>query len=86
MNEFQPEYAGKLNFYLNAKEVQLRHRNDNSSISILLCKTPNKVVVEYSLKNLTAPLGVAESNYSRGIERGVARHRRARKRVGKKTT
>lgn len=59
VTEFQPEYAGKLSFYLNAVDAQLRHPNDNPSIGILLCKTPNKVVVEYSLKNATAPLGVA---------------------------
>lgn len=60
VTEFQPEYAGKLSFYLNAVDAQLRHPSDNPSIGILLCKTPNKVVVEYSLKNAAAPLGVAE--------------------------
>ncbi|KAA5539045.1 PDDEXK nuclease domain-containing protein [Adhaeribacter rhizoryzae] len=67
MTEFQPEYAGKLNFYLNAVDAQLRHPNDNPSIGILLCKTPNKVVVEYSLKNLTAPLGVAEYQLTQAV-------------------
>ena len=57
---FQPEYAGKLNFYLNAVDAQLRHPSDNLSIGFQLCKTPNQVVVEYSLKNETAPLGVAK--------------------------
>jgi hypothetical protein len=45
---------------LNAVDAALRHPQDNPSIGILLCKTPNKLVVEYSLKNVTAPLGVAE--------------------------
>ncbi|WP_066837158.1 PDDEXK nuclease domain-containing protein [Rufibacter ruber] len=60
VTEFQPEFAGKLNFYLNAVDAQLRQPGDNSSIGILLCKTPNRVVVEYSLRNMSAPLGVAE--------------------------
>ena len=64
---FQPEYAGKLNFYLNAVDAQLKHPSDNPSIGILLCKTPNKVVVEYSLKNVTAPLGVAEYQLTHAI-------------------
>ena len=59
-DEFKPEYAGKLNFYLNAVNAQLRHPQDQRSIGILLCRTPNKVVVEYSLENITSPLGVAE--------------------------
>jgi predicted nuclease of restriction endonuclease-like (RecB) superfamily len=59
-DEFRPEYAGKLNFYLNAVNAQLRHPQDQRSIGILLCRTPNKVVVEYSLENISSPLGVAE--------------------------
>jgi len=59
-DEFKPEYAGKLNFYLNAVNAQLRHPQDQRSIGILLCRTPNKVVVEYSLENISSPLGVAE--------------------------
>lgn len=60
VTEFEPEFAGKLNFYLNAVDAQLRQPDDNPSIGILLCKTPNKVVVEYSLRTISAPLGVAE--------------------------
>lgn len=67
VTEFQPEYAGKLSFYLNAVDAQLRHPNDNPSIGILLCKTPNKVVVEYSLKNAAAPLGVAEYRLTHAV-------------------
>lgn len=57
---FQPEYAGKLNFYLNIIDDTLKHATDQPSIGILLCKTPNKVMVEYSLKNINNPLGIAE--------------------------
>jgi len=60
IDEFKPEYVGKLNFYLNAVNAQLRHPQDQRSIGILLCKTPNKVVVEYSLQEFASPLGVAE--------------------------
>ena len=57
--EFKPEYAGKLNFYLNVVNSQLKHSADQPSIGILLCKTPNKVIVEYALENISSPLGVA---------------------------
>jgi hypothetical protein len=40
--------------------AQLKHPQDQPSIGILLCKTPNKIMVEYALENLASPLGVAE--------------------------
>ena len=58
--EFKPEYAGKLNFYLNVINAQVKHPQDQPSIGILLCKTPNKVMVEYALQHISNPLGVAE--------------------------
>ncbi|HEV2479343.1 MAG TPA: PDDEXK nuclease domain-containing protein [Puia sp.] len=58
--EFKPEYAGKLNFYLNVVNRQLKHVQDQPSIGILLCKTPSKIIVEYSLENIAGPLGIAE--------------------------
>jgi predicted nuclease of restriction endonuclease-like (RecB) superfamily len=61
MGEFQPEYAGKLNFYLSAVDAQRRHPDDAPSIGILLCKGANQgLVVEYALKDMNKPLGVAQ--------------------------
>ena len=60
VTEFRPEYAGKLNFYLNVVNAQLKHSQDQPSIGILLCKTPNKIIVEYGLENISNPLGVTE--------------------------
>lgn len=58
---FKPEYAGKLNFYLSAVDDILRHPQDNPSIGILLCKGKKKqLVVEYSLRKMHQPIGVAE--------------------------
>ncbi len=56
---FKPEHAGKLNFYLAAVDDLLRHPDDAPSIGLLLCKTKNQMVVEYSLKNSTTPMGVS---------------------------
>ena len=47
--EFEPEYAGKLNFYLKAVDEQLRGDRDEPTIGILLCKSRDRVVVEYAL-------------------------------------
>lgn len=58
--DFKPEYAGKLNFYLSAIDDQLKHTTDNPSIGILLCKNKNKLKVEYALRDVKKPIGVAE--------------------------
>lgn len=58
--EFEPEHAGKLNFYLSAIDEQLRHEHDHPTIGILLCKTNNRVVAEYALRDVNKPIGVAE--------------------------
>jgi predicted nuclease of restriction endonuclease-like (RecB) superfamily len=57
ISEFQPEFAGKMNFYLSAVDDLLRHPDDQPSISIILCKTKNKVIVEYSLRDTNKPMG-----------------------------
>jgi predicted nuclease of restriction endonuclease-like (RecB) superfamily len=67
MTEFKPEYAGKINFYLSAVDDLLRHPQDNPTIGILLCKGRNRVVVEYSLRDMHKPLGVAEYELARSL-------------------
>ena len=57
---FKPEYAGKLNFYLSAVDDMLRHPDDQPSIGLVLCRGRNEVVVEYSLRDMSKPLGVSE--------------------------
>ena len=59
VGEFQPEYSGKMNFYLSAVDDLLRHPDDQPSIGIILCKARNKVVVEYALRDTKKPIGVA---------------------------
>lgn len=65
--EFRPEYAGKLNFYLNVLNDKLKLELDQPSVGILLCKTSNKVTVEYALKNILNPLGVGEYRITSAI-------------------
>lgn len=57
---FKPEYAGKLNFYLSAVDSQLRKRDDNLSIGILLCKSKDRIEVEYALRDINKPMGISE--------------------------
>ena len=57
--EFRPEFAGKMNFCLSAVDDLLRHHSDQPSIGLILCKTRNKMVVEYALRDTNKPMGVA---------------------------
>ena len=65
--EFEPEYAGKLNFYLKAVDEQLRGEMDEPTIGILLCKSRNRVVVEYALSDIQKPMGVSEYELTRAL-------------------
>ena len=56
---FTPEHAGKLNFYLSAVDDLMRHESDQPTIGILLCKAKNDLVVEYALRDVSKPIGVA---------------------------
>ena len=57
---FKPEFAGKMNFYLNAVDDRLRHADDQPPIGLILCKERNHVTVEFSLRGMDQPMGVSE--------------------------
>ena len=60
MKPFKPEYAGKMNFSLSAVDDQLRHPDDAPSIGLLLCRDKKRITVEYALRDISKPIGVAE--------------------------
>lgn len=57
--EFTPEAAGKMNFYLSAVDAQFRRPDDQPSIGLLLCRSKNRVIAEYALRDMTKPIGVS---------------------------
>jgi predicted nuclease of restriction endonuclease-like (RecB) superfamily len=59
IGRFEPEYIGKMQFYLTALDRQVREDGENPSIGIILCKEKNRTVVEYALHDVRAPIGVA---------------------------
>jgi predicted nuclease of restriction endonuclease-like (RecB) superfamily len=67
IEDFKPEFAGKMNFYLSAVDDQLRHHTDAPSIGIILCKGKNEVIVEYALRDSSKPMGVAEYRLSAAL-------------------
>ena len=60
VGDFMPEYAGKLNFYINTIDQQIKGEDDKPTIGVLLCKTPNETVVKFALTGIQSPIGVAE--------------------------
>ena len=59
IEEFKPEFAGKMNFYLSAMDDLLRQPEDQPSLGLILCKERNRLVVEYALRDMSKPMGVA---------------------------
>jgi predicted nuclease of restriction endonuclease-like (RecB) superfamily len=60
VGEFKPEYAGKLNFYLEILDNTEKTENENPSIGILLCAEKDTLEVEYALRTTNKPIGIAE--------------------------
>jgi len=58
--DFEPEHAGKLNFYIKSVDIQYRQEGDQPTIGILLCKSKDKLVAEYALSDIHKPIGVSE--------------------------
>jgi len=57
---FSPAFVGQMNMYLSAVDDLLKHPDDKPSIGLLLCRSKNKLVVEYALRDLGKPIGVAQ--------------------------
>ena len=69
---FEPEFAGKLNFYVNAIDAYLRDPSDNPTIGLLVCKGMDKTDVHLSFQGITTPMGVATYDNARAKE--IAAH------------
>jgi hypothetical protein len=59
---FEPEFAGKLNFYVNAVDELLKQEDDNPTIGLLVCSDMNKTDVQWSFRGINTPMGVATYN------------------------
>ena len=57
--EFMPEFAGKLNFYVSAADHLLRSADDNPTIGLLICRSKDETIVQWSLEEINRPIGVA---------------------------
>jgi predicted nuclease of restriction endonuclease-like (RecB) superfamily len=67
IGEFKAEFAGKLNFYVNTIDAQLKRPEHNPTIGILLCKTPNETIIKYSLQGIESPIGVSSYQLEKAL-------------------
>lgn len=68
---FKPEFIGQLNFYLTAIDEEIKDERDFPSIGLLLCRDKDKLTVEYSLKNVSKPIGVSSYEISKYMPKDI---------------
>jgi predicted nuclease of restriction endonuclease-like (RecB) superfamily len=71
VGEFEPEFVGKMQFYLAALDDHVRQADENPSIGIILCKGKNRTVVEYALREARKPIGVATYRIVKRLPRAL---------------
>lgn len=69
VGDFQPEFVGKMQFYLTALDRKVRQEDENPSIGIILCKEKSRTIVEYALHDANKPIGVATYEITRTLPR-----------------
>ena len=60
IGDFEPEYVGKMNLYLGLLDDKLKTERDDPAIGLILCKTKDRIVAEYALRDTSKPIGIAE--------------------------
>jgi len=60
LGEFEPEYIGKMNYYLGVLDDKMKQKDENPSIGIILCASKGKVDIELALRDFNKPIDVAE--------------------------
>ena len=69
--DFKPEYAGKMNFYLSAVDDLIKHPSDQPSIGLILCKSKNNILAEYTLRDMSKPIGLAEYRLAEALPEDI---------------
>lgn len=69
--KYKPEYAGKMNFYLNVVNDLIKDSNDNPSIGLILCQQKDKLTAQYSLNGINQPIGVSSYEISKYIPKDI---------------
>jgi predicted nuclease of restriction endonuclease-like (RecB) superfamily len=70
-HDFKPEYAGKMNFYLSVVDDLIKHASDQPSIGLILCKSKDNVLAEYTLRDMSKPIGLAEYRLTENLPENI---------------
>ena len=65
--DFKPEYAGKMNFYCSVVDDLLRSKTDQPTIGLILCQTKDRILAEYTLRDIHKPIGISEYELTRAL-------------------
>lgn len=65
--DFKPEYVGKMNFYCSVVDDTLKHELDQPTIGLILCQTKDRILAEYSLRDINKPIGVSDYELTRAL-------------------
>jgi predicted nuclease of restriction endonuclease-like (RecB) superfamily len=71
MGAFQPEFSGKMNFYVAVVDDLLRHETDNPTIGLILCKSKSRTTAEYALRNIQTPIGVSTHKLPKPLQQNL---------------
>jgi hypothetical protein len=74
IGDFQPEYAGKMQFYLSALDDKVKLDDENPSIGIIICKGKNRTVVEYTLKDVSKPIGISTYKILKKLPKDLSKY------------
>ncbi len=72
VGEFKPEFVGKMQFYLAALDDQERMQDERPSIGMILCRTKDRAIVEYALRESKKPIGVASYQIVKRLPKALA--------------
>lgn len=73
ISDFKSEYAGKMNFYLNLLDDLARLPGENPSIGIIICKSRDRLEVEYALRGINKPIGVSKYKITKKLPKKLAK-------------
>jgi predicted nuclease of restriction endonuclease-like (RecB) superfamily len=65
--DFKPEYAGKINFYCSVVDDLLRNETDQPTIGLILCQTKDRILAEYTLRDIHKPIGISDYELTRAL-------------------
>lgn len=82
--EFMPEFAGKMQFYLALLDDRVKLDDENPSIGIIICKSKNRTIVEYALKETKKPIGVSTYKITSRVPKELSKYLPSREEIVKK--